>query len=155
MLQELIKYHVVKGALTTEDLYAAGDIGTLLFEEPIEFDITKRVNMEKRGPMDTDSVILMPDIEICNSTIHIIDHMLYPAITSVQGILDSEDGVFRSFVLIPQKPLISFKNVEMFANDVLGEEKIDEDVDEEKNSLVDMMDMLAPQSEKTMSDQNL
>eukprot|EP01023_Acetabularia_acetabulum_P007418 TRINITY_DN1320_c0_g1_i3.p1 TRINITY_DN1320_c0_g1~~TRINITY_DN1320_c0_g1_i3.p1 ORF type:complete len:774 (-),score=146.46 TRINITY_DN1320_c0_g1_i3:604-2925(-) len=155
VLEELIKYHVVKGALTTEQLNAAGDIETLLFEEPIEVDTTGTINMEKRGPMDTDSVILMPDIQICNSTIHIIDHMLYPAITSVQGILDSEDGVFRSNVLIPQKPLISFKNVETFANEVLGEEKLDDGIDEQKSSLVDMMDMLEPQSEKMIDDTTL
>eukprot|EP01025_Chloroclados_australasicus_P008625 TRINITY_DN1311_c0_g1_i4.p1 TRINITY_DN1311_c0_g1~~TRINITY_DN1311_c0_g1_i4.p1 ORF type:complete len:877 (-),score=156.34 TRINITY_DN1311_c0_g1_i4:515-3145(-) len=144
VLEDLIEYHVIKGAMTTEDLYASGDIGTLLFEEPIEFDMSKSVDVESRGPTDKDAVILMPNIQICNTTMHIIDHMLFPAITSVQGLLNSEDGVFRSFVLIPETPLISFKNVENFVNDVLGEERV---IEAQEEKQMNVASMIAPQIE--------
>eukprot|EP01024_Parvocaulis_polyphysoides_P042918 TRINITY_DN39195_c0_g1_i2.p1 TRINITY_DN39195_c0_g1~~TRINITY_DN39195_c0_g1_i2.p1 ORF type:complete len:796 (+),score=147.72 TRINITY_DN39195_c0_g1_i2:153-2540(+) len=127
VLEELIKYHVVTGALTTEELYNTRDIETLLFEEPIEFDIKKNIQVDRRGPTDTDSVVLLPNIRACNSTMHIIDHMLYPAITSIQGLLNSEDGFFRSLVLIPETPLISFKNVENYANELLGIQAVAEE----------------------------
>eukprot|EP01026_Neomeris_dumetosa_P002497 TRINITY_DN10673_c0_g1_i1.p1 TRINITY_DN10673_c0_g1~~TRINITY_DN10673_c0_g1_i1.p1 ORF type:complete len:529 (-),score=57.15 TRINITY_DN10673_c0_g1_i1:449-2035(-) len=151
VLEELIKYHVVKGALTTSDLYNNRDIETLLFREPIEFDKTKTVTIEKRGPTDTDSVVLMPDIHICNSTMHIIDHMLYPAITSIQSLLNSQDGFFRSRVLIPQTRLVTFKNVEDFANELLGEQMGEDEYDE--SDAMNMMESVPPQVELILTTQ--
>eukprot|EP01025_Chloroclados_australasicus_P064916 TRINITY_DN875_c0_g1_i3.p1 TRINITY_DN875_c0_g1~~TRINITY_DN875_c0_g1_i3.p1 ORF type:complete len:708 (-),score=79.38 TRINITY_DN875_c0_g1_i3:641-2569(-) len=149
VLEELIKYHVVKGALTTQQLYNTSDIATLLYEEPVEFDVRKTISFDRRGPTDSDSVVLMPDIRVCNSTMHIIDHMLYPAITSIQGLLNSEDGFFRSLVLIPETPLITFKNVEDYAKELLGDQIVAQNDEEDEKA----MEGISPQVELILTTQ--
>eukprot|EP01023_Acetabularia_acetabulum_P007634 TRINITY_DN13356_c0_g1_i7.p1 TRINITY_DN13356_c0_g1~~TRINITY_DN13356_c0_g1_i7.p1 ORF type:complete len:306 (+),score=73.99 TRINITY_DN13356_c0_g1_i7:436-1353(+) len=127
VLEELIRFHIVKGSLNTQQLFESGDIETLLFEEPVEFEFASNFDFSKRQPLDRTSAIIMPDIDVCNTTVHIIDHMLYPAITSIQDLLNIEGGIFRSLVEIPNEPLITFGTVEQNGDDILGEEFGDED----------------------------
>eukprot|EP01026_Neomeris_dumetosa_P028366 TRINITY_DN2297_c0_g1_i10.p1 TRINITY_DN2297_c0_g1~~TRINITY_DN2297_c0_g1_i10.p1 ORF type:complete len:831 (-),score=138.96 TRINITY_DN2297_c0_g1_i10:1339-3684(-) len=121
-LEELIRFHIVEQNLNTQQLFEAGDIETLLFEEPIEFEFTSDFKISRRQPLDRTSAIIMPNIEVCNTTVHLIDHVLYPAITSIQELLDSERGVFRGLVEIPNEPLVTFMNLNELGESYLGEE---------------------------------
>eukprot|EP01026_Neomeris_dumetosa_P033850 TRINITY_DN2710_c0_g1_i4.p1 TRINITY_DN2710_c0_g1~~TRINITY_DN2710_c0_g1_i4.p1 ORF type:complete len:817 (-),score=102.29 TRINITY_DN2710_c0_g1_i4:561-3011(-) len=119
----LFQFHVVEGSLSTRELFEAGDIPTLLFEEPIEFEYVSNFDFSKRSPLDRTSAIIMPDIQYCNMTIHILDHVLQPAITKFQTLLDSEDGLFRGLVQIPDEPIVTFKTLNEETEEYLGEEE--------------------------------
>eukprot|EP01025_Chloroclados_australasicus_P008267 TRINITY_DN1289_c0_g1_i2.p1 TRINITY_DN1289_c0_g1~~TRINITY_DN1289_c0_g1_i2.p1 ORF type:complete len:827 (-),score=122.18 TRINITY_DN1289_c0_g1_i2:1196-3313(-) len=126
-LEELIRFHIVQGNLNTQQLFEAGDIETLLFEEPIEFEFSTGFDISRRELLSRTSAIIMPDIKICNTTVHVIDAVLYPAITSIQDLLDSDVGIFRSLIEIPNEPLITFQSLRLTGDAILGEEEEDED----------------------------
>eukprot|EP01024_Parvocaulis_polyphysoides_P035129 TRINITY_DN31097_c0_g1_i1.p1 TRINITY_DN31097_c0_g1~~TRINITY_DN31097_c0_g1_i1.p1 ORF type:complete len:165 (+),score=27.44 TRINITY_DN31097_c0_g1_i1:29-496(+) len=130
VFQTLFLFHVVENSMSTRELYEAGDIATLLFEEPIEFEYVSNFEISKRAPLDRTSAIIMPDIEICSVSMHIIDHVLFPAITTIQRLLnDIQGGLFRGMVLIPDEPVITFRSLN---EELLGEdEEADEGVDGE------------------------